>query len=630
MFRAPKKTCLLAAALLWASATLAGSRVTLLPFDGDSAKPLRWRVAQLLKRSGHTVLGFSPSRNPESRSDLQAYAQRRDVEAFVSGQAAESPNGWELSLAVLDASGKPKGAPIKFHAANLNGLVKELKAEGQGRLDEAMRGQAGPVTVLPLPRRARPARAASPPPDPTSDEASDTPAPAAPRGPAPAASESSWDADAANDADEPRKPSKAARKRPGAAPPSKEQAPAAPAPSAPTRDRGSAALRLAMASSAATPSSSAASRGTGGKAAPVAESRDSAEPARRTPAKSAGAEPAPRTADKRDLTPMPGEVDLDADSASGEIEDAAAAPAEPSAISDGPKDAADAPPAKTKRLSLFGRRSAKTPAVGESSTAGGSEEGGGTPEDRESGESKSAAKAKLPSAIVGVEAGLVRRDLKYSDDLYRRLRAPTTNGWVYRFDAEFFPFARPVKERLSLLATYESTLAGKVHDTRVDRNFNVNFSELSAGMRVRQAFGPHEVGLQVTLGRLNTGLEDPEHLSGVPEFTYVLVTPSLDGKLRFGPATLQASVGYRRALGSYGEASSADWFPHMDGYGIDGRLGLEYRISDQVAFQFAGSMRRFILTMNSKPSDAVGGVAEVAAGAVDSYLAGYFGLSLTL
>jgi hypothetical protein len=59
-------------------------------------------------------------------------------------------------------------------------------------------------------------------------------------------------------------------------------------------------------------------------------------------------------------------------------------------------------------------------------------------------------------------------------------------------------------------------------------------------------------------------------------------------------------------------------------------LSLEYRISDQVAFQLGGSMRRFILTMNSKPSDAIGGVSEVAAGAVDSYFSGYFGLKLTL
>src|SRR4051812_13524578 len=151
MFRAPKKTSLLAAALLWASAALAGSRVTLLPFEGNDAQPLRWRVAQLLKRSGYTVLGFSPSRNPDSRGDLQAYAQRREVDAFVSGQAVESPNGWDLSLSVLDANGKPKGAPIKFRATHLSGLVKELKSEGQGRLDEALQGKSRPVTVLPLP-----------------------------------------------------------------------------------------------------------------------------------------------------------------------------------------------------------------------------------------------------------------------------------------------------------------------------------------------------------------------------------------------------------------------------------------------------------------------------------------------
>jgi hypothetical protein len=34
--------------------------------------------------------------------------------------------------------------------------------------------------------------------------------------------------------------------------------------------------------------------------------------------------------------------------------------------------------------------------------------------------------------------------------------------------------------------------------------------------------------------------------------------------------------------------------------------------------------------MNSQPADAMGGEAEVAGGAVDLYLGGYFGLSIRL
>ena len=68
----------------------------------------------------------------------------------------------------------------------------------------------------------------------------------------------------------------------------------------------------------------------------------------------------------------------------------------------------------------------------------------------------------------------------------------------------------------------------------------------------------------------------------------------------------------------------------MEGYGLEGLLGLEYRVTPEVALDFSGSLRRFVLTMNSEPADAREGVAEVAGGAVDQYLTGYFGLNITL
>ena len=76
--------------------------------------------------------------------------------------------------------------------------------------------------------------------------------------------------------------------------------------------------------------------------------------------------------------------------------------------------------------------------------------------------------------------------------------------------------------------------------------------------------------------------------------------------------------------------SEAPWFPRMEGYGLEGLLGLQYRISREVAFDVSGTMRRFVLTMNSLPADAEEGVSEVAGGAVDLYVSGYFGLNITL
>src|SRR5688572_21167524 len=106
--------CALGVALLLASEAAAGSRVSLLGFEGDSATPIRWRVAQILKRAGHVVVGFKPPSDPDSRAELRAYAKRRRVDAFVAGSAVENQDGWELALTVRGADGARRGSTLKF------------------------------------------------------------------------------------------------------------------------------------------------------------------------------------------------------------------------------------------------------------------------------------------------------------------------------------------------------------------------------------------------------------------------------------------------------------------------------------------------------------------------------------
>ena len=167
-------------------------------------------------------------------------------------------------------------------------------------------------------------------------------------------------------------------------------------------------------------------------------------------------------------------------------------------------------------------------------------------------------------------------------------------------------------------------------DNRAGTDFGVSFSELYGGLRLRQPLGVHEIALQGTFNSMSAGLDDPDNLAGVPEFAYTMLRAAFDVGLHFGPLTLRGDVGYRLPLGGYGEASDADWFPHMSGSGIEGGFGLEYRISKEVAFDISGSARRYLLQMNSTPEDARVGTAEVAGGAVDLYLGGYFGLNITL
>jgi hypothetical protein len=262
-----------------------------------------------------------------------------------------------------------------------------------------------------------------------------------------------------------------------------------------------------------------------------------------------------------------------------------------------------------------------------------SESGDGSPVGEDGGAESSGEapdNAPFPTVVLGLNAGFVRRTLEYSDNLYGRLRAPSANSWVYRLQAAVYPFAKPVKNRIGLIAGYESEFSGVVRDNRAGTDFGVTFSEVYGGVKLRQPLGKHDLSLEGTIGSMQAGLDDPEGLSRVPQFSYTSLRGALAAGLHFGALGMRGSLGYRLPIGGFGEASEVDWFPRMDGSGIEGSLGLEYRISKEVAFDTSATMRRYLLQMNSRPADALDGTSEVAGGAVDLYLGGYFGLSITL
>lgn len=512
-------TLLLVFVLLSSSAS-ARQRVGLLTFEGDSAAAIRWRVAQILKRAGHTVLGYKPPRDPDSAEELRRYAKRWRVDAFVSGSAVESSSGWELALTVRGPGGESWSAPLDFTASSLRELVKELKREGQGRLDRVVEGGAdsapGAVEL-----------------DARGDDAA-------------GAGGDVWDVDAAEPA---RKKSKRKRSK--------------------KKSRRATLTRRAK------------------------DERAQKEEA---------------------VEPVPIELDDDA-------------PADDDASADDAGSVGEEPRALSSSIDAEagGERSA------DAEDGGDELRGDDTPEDEAPDESSGGeVHGRYATAIIGVDAGLVRRDLTYVDDIYGRQRTPRTNAWVYRIHGALYPFARPLKDRVGLIAGYESSFSGAVRDNDAGAEFAVSFSELYGGLRLRQPIGRHEIGVQGSVGTLSAGLDDSDGASGVPEFSYTVLTPSVDVGLDFGALGVRTAIGYKKTLGDFGEVSSVDFFPRMEGDGIDGKLQLEYRYSEKVAFQLAGTVRRFVLQMNSIPQDAIDGRSEVAGGAIDLYLGGYFGLNLKL
>jgi hypothetical protein len=249
--------------------------------------------------------------------------------------------------------------------------------------------------------------------------------------------------------------------------------------------------------------------------------------------------------------------------------------------------------------------------------------------DRDSDVTSKSDEASGVVVRLGARGGLVYRSLDFSDDIYNRLRTQRANIWVYRARGELYPFERPIGERLGLIASYESVFSGNVRDADFGANFPVIFQEAFGGVRARHPLGLHEIGFELTFGRMQSGLEDERNEANIPDMSYTLLRSSLDFRLHLGRLRAVGSAGFRLPL-AYGQVSHAEWFPRIGGYGFEASGGMEYPLSKAVSLELIGDLRRYLLEMNSEPEDALGGIAEVAGGAVDLYLGGYFGMTFRL
>lgn len=240
-----------------------------------------------------------------------------------------------------------------------------------------------------------------------------------------------------------------------------------------------------------------------------------------------------------------------------------------------------------------------------------------------------AAPSERTTVHLRAQGGMVRHSVNYVDDLYSRLRTQSANIWVYRLEGAAYPFARPIGERLGLIASYESVIAGSVRDADLGANFEVEFSELLLGLRARHPFGPHQLGFDLTFGRLSSGLADENDAARSPDVDYTLLRSAFDVTVDLGKLRVIGAAGFRLPLG-YGEISELRWFPRVGGYGVEAALGVDYPVSRKFSVELDASARRFVLEMNSEPSDALQGTSEVAGGAVDLYLSAYVGMTFRL
>lgn len=453
VYRLPVLALLATACLLLISLPAwAGSRVSVLKFQGKKATALRYRVIREVKEAGHEVARVKALPRDSSESRFTSFSERRKIDAYISAVSSRDADGWNIEITVHGPDGTPEGEPLSYSAESMSGLVRELKTTGRDDFRDALEPPLGGASAAYEPKDSAPA------------------------------------------------------------------------------------------------DSSGSASALGGST----------------------------SSDDDDW----GSEDGDSDSTSEE----------------GSRSFLDSPALVS---------------------------------DDELADSGSDGESSGDLLRLAVSGGVVRRDLSYVDDLYGRMRTSNTTGWLFRIDANLLPFAPPLADRVVLFASYEGALFGEVADGATGLAFGVNHSEFQGGVRLRQPFGEHAIALDLAFGQLSSGLEDPEARSRVPEFSYTMFRAALSASVQWGELALSASGGLRLPT-SYGEVSETPWFPRIDGSGVEAGVGASYPIASSVTLVGSGTLRRFVLEMNSEPDDALQGINEVAGGAVDLYLSGYLGVQVAL
>jgi hypothetical protein len=254
---------------------------------------------------------------------------------------------------------------------------------------------------------------------------------------------------------------------------------------------------------------------------------------------------------------------------------------------------------------------------------------GSDAEVEDAGENAGASSGKRTIARLTGRAGYVRRDFDFHEDIYNHLRTQLSNIWVYRAQGEVYPFGSSLGERLGFVASYEGKLAGSVDDLDFQVEYPVLHSELFAGIRSRHPMGGHQLSGDLGFGWMEAGLDDANGAAGIPDTNYTFLRASVDYALKLGAFDVSAALGARLPLG-YGEIGETRWFPRVGGYGFEAGLGVGYPLSPRWSLEAAGSLRRYVLNMNSEPEDALTGASEVAAGAVDLFASVYLGVVVAL
>ncbi|HVU01421.1 MAG TPA: hypothetical protein VHE30_06700 [Polyangiaceae bacterium] len=201
-------------------------------------------------------------------------------------------------------------------------------------------------------------------------------------------------------------------------------------------------------------------------------------------------------------------------------------------------------------------------------------------------------------------------------------------------------FTGGVPSNIGIVGSFEQSLGAESKLTATGQKFGTTAREFTVGLRGRLPVDVHELGLAVRYGQQSFEVKgdlDPSaaNAAGIPirrdlfpDVTYSFLEPALDARFAFGSVGLGVYAGYRLVL-SPGPLADAEWFPHAKASALHAGLFVSYEVAKPLAVLLGFDLRRYGLSMHSKPSDLIAGT-DVAGGAIDQYLSGFAGIEVKL
>jgi len=233
----------------------------------------------------------------------------------------------------------------------------------------------------------------------------------------------------------------------------------------------------------------------------------------------------------------------------------------------------------------------------------------------EAEEEESSYAGPRPSPLtVSLGGSAFSRSYTYNDDVFNQLSGYRLKlGPALLAELQWYPLAHFRGGAIADLGIEAHTTIGlAIRTAEGDQHRDTSVSEWAAGLIYRLSLGPARLRFGAGIGSHGFAIEGTDQL---PEVSYFFARFHLAGAIEVARGLdVEVTFAWRHLL-SVGEFANAEWFPRSTGAGLDGRLGLGYRLTQMWAIHLSFDLRRYFFSLNPEPGDR-----WIAGGALDQYL----------